>query len=171
MSKLTILLLHAKCFTHSTCLSTHNSLVTKYVCLPVVYFSNLTSIFHLIGVGGLHDHSSKRMPSVPPGSASRAQEEPKQQLSMILNNISHRWNPSSTDTRCQVNVDAECRFQQLAGSVHNLGMLLDMVQSDVIQLNRAMKEASTDCGRVQQKVDLLEDTLQQIAAGKETLIC
>lgn len=85
---------------------------------------------------------------------------------MISNSISHRWNPSPEDTTCKLssprtasglldgsffftgrvnNEDDDRRFQQLAGSVHNVGMALDMVQTDVIQLNGAMKEASTDC--------------------------
>ena len=45
----------------------------------------------------------------------------------------------------RVNEDAECRFQQLSGSVHKVGMVLDSVQTDVIQLNRTMKDASVEC--------------------------
>ncbi|XP_037481872.1 protein PAIR1-like [Triticum dicoccoides] len=119
---------------------------------------------------GLHDDSSKRMPPFPPTSVSRAQEEPQQQQPVIISNstIPH-WNPSPTDTRCRVNEDAECRFQQLSGSVHKVGMVLDSVQTDVIQLNRTMKDASVESGGVQQKFDLLEDTLQKIIQGQNDL--
>ena len=45
----------------------------------------------------------------------------------------------------QVNEEVERKFQHLASSVHKMGMILDSVQNDVMQLNRAMKEASLDC--------------------------
>lgn len=119
---------------------------------------------------GLHDDLSKKMPPFPPTSASRAQEEPQQQQPVIISNSTIlRSNPSPTDTRCRVNEDAERRFQQLSGSVHKVGMVLDSVQTDVIQLNRTMKEASVESGSVQQKFDLLEDSLQKIIKGQNDL--
>jgi len=42
-------------------------------------------------------------------------------------------------------LNAECKFQHLASSVHKMGMVLDSVQNDAMLLNRAMKEASLDC--------------------------
>ncbi|VAH40441.1 unnamed protein product [Triticum turgidum subsp. durum] len=110
------------------------------------------------------------MPPFPPSSACGAQEEPQQQQPVIIpSSTTLRWNPSPTDTRCRVNEDAECRFQQLSGSVHKVGMVLDSVQTDVIQLNRTMKDASVESGGVQQKFDLLEDTLQKIIKGQNDL--
>ncbi|KAM3393239.1 hypothetical protein ACQJBY_014099 [Aegilops geniculata] len=110
------------------------------------------------------------MPPFLPTSASRSQEEPQQQQPVIISNSTTlRWNPSPTDTRCRVNEDAECRFQQLSGSVHKVGMVLDSVQTDVIQLNRTMKEASLESGGVQHKFDLLEDSLQKIIKGQNDL--
>jgi len=41
-------------------------------------------------------------------------------------------------------LNAECKFQHLASSVHKMGMVLDSVQNDAMLLNRAMKEASLD---------------------------
>ncbi|XP_037450581.1 protein PAIR1-like [Triticum dicoccoides] len=69
----------------------------------------------------------------------------------------------------KVNEDAGHRFQQLSGSVHKMGMVLDSVQTDVIQLNRTIKDASVESGGVQQKFDLLEDTLQKIIKGQNDL--
>ena len=45
----------------------------------------------------------------------------------------------------QINEEVERKFQHVASSVHKMGMVLDSVQNDVMQLNRAMKEASLDC--------------------------
>ena len=41
--------------------------------------------------------------------------------------------------------DVERKFQHMASSVHKVGMVLDSVQNDVMQLNRAMKEGALDC--------------------------
>uniref|UniRef100_A0A0D9Z0V5 Protein PAIR1 n=1 Tax=Oryza glumipatula TaxID=40148 RepID=A0A0D9Z0V5_9ORYZ len=119
---------------------------------------------------GLHDDSSKRMSSLPASSASCAREESQLQLAKVPSNPMHRWNPSIADTRCQVtNEDVERKFQHLASSVHKMGMVVDSVQSDVMQLNRAMKEASLDSGSIRQKIAVLESSLQQILKGQDDL--
>ncbi|KAL6648959.1 hypothetical protein ACP70R_013183 [Stipagrostis hirtigluma subsp. patula] len=119
---------------------------------------------------GSHDDSSKKMPSLPVNSASCVREESQLQLAKISGNPVHRWNPSLPDSRCQAaNEDVERKFQHLASSVHKMGMVLDSVQNDVMQLNRAMKEASLDSGSIQQKVVLLDSSLQKILKGQDDL--
>ncbi|KAL5209746.1 hypothetical protein ABZP36_005369 [Zizania latifolia] len=103
-------------------------------------------------------------------SAPCVREESQLQLAKVSSNPMHRWNSSIADNRCQVaNEDVERKFQHLASSVHKMGMVLDSVQSDVMQLNRAMKEASLDSGSIRQKVVLLEGSLQQILKGQDDL--
>ncbi|CAN6308355.1 unnamed protein product [Urochloa humidicola] len=119
---------------------------------------------------GLHDDSSKKMPSLPVNSASCVRDESQLQLAKISSNPVHRWNPSPPESRCQVpNEDVERKFQHLASSVHKMGMVLDSVQNDVMQLNRAMKEASLDSGSIQQKVVVLDNSLQKILKGQDDL--
>ncbi|XP_047067366.1 uncharacterized protein LOC124675339 [Lolium rigidum] len=55
-----------------------------------------------------------------------------------------------------INEDVERKFQHVASSVHKMGMVLDSVQNDVMQLNRAMKEAPLDSGSIQKKFVLVE---------------
>ena len=43
-----------------------------------------------------------------------------------------------------VNEELEHRFQIIEGSLNRLGMIIDSVQSDVMQANRAMKEVSLE---------------------------
>ncbi|CAL5005161.1 unnamed protein product [Urochloa decumbens] len=119
---------------------------------------------------GLHDDSSKKIPSLPVNSASCVRDESQLQLAKISSNPVHRWNPSPPDSRCQVpNEDVERKFQHLASSVNKMGMVLDLVQNDVMQLNRAMKEASLDSGSIQQKVVVLDNSLQKILKGQDDL--
>ncbi|CAM0871126.1 unnamed protein product [Alopecurus aequalis] len=116
-----------------------------------------------------HDDSSKRKSSFPANSASCVREESQLQLAKIPSNPIHRWNTSLPDSRCQVNEEVERKFQHVASSVHKMGMLLDSVQNDVMQLNRSMKEASLDSGSIQKKFVLVEDCLQQILKGQDDL--
>ncbi|KAM3262555.1 hypothetical protein ACQJBY_052965 [Aegilops geniculata] len=111
--------------------------------------------------------SSNRKSSYPASSASCVREESQLQLTKIPTNPIHRWSPSLLDSRCQVNEEVERKFQHLASSVHKMGMILDSVQNDVMQLNRAMKEASLDSGSIQKKFVLLEDSLKQILKGQD----
>ncbi|KAI4963460.1 hypothetical protein ZWY2020_014086 [Hordeum vulgare] len=85
------------------------------------------------------------MPSYPSTSASGVREDSQLQLRTIPTNPIHRWSPSLPDSRCQINEEVERKFQHLASSVHKMGMILDSVQNDVMQLNRSMKEVSLDC--------------------------
>ncbi|VAI11148.1 unnamed protein product [Triticum turgidum subsp. durum] len=113
--------------------------------------------------------SSKRTSSYPASSASCVREESQLQLTKIPTNPIHRWSPSLPDSRCQVNEEVERKFQHLASSVHKMVMILDSVQNDVMQLNRAMKEASLDSGSIQKKFALLEDSLKQILKEQDDL--
>ncbi|KAF7051344.1 hypothetical protein CFC21_059587 [Triticum aestivum] len=117
----------------------------------------------------LQQDSSKRTSSYPASSASCVREESQLQLTKIPTNPIHRWSPSLPDSRCQVNEEVERKFQHLASSVHKMGMILDSVQNDVMQLNRAMKEASLDSGSIQKKFALLEDSLKQILKEQDDL--
>ncbi|KAE8817796.1 protein PAIR1 [Hordeum vulgare] len=118
----------------------------------------------------LQEDSSKRMSSYPASSASSCvRDESQLQLAKITTNPIHRWSPSLPDSRCQVNEDVERKFHHVASSVHKMGMILDSVQNDVMQLNRAMKEASLDSGSIQKKFVLLEDSLKQILKGQDDL--
>ncbi|KAM0840780.1 hypothetical protein ACQ4PT_059425 [Festuca glaucescens] len=117
----------------------------------------------------LHDDSSKRMSSFPANSASSVRDESQLQMAKTSSKAILRWNPSLPDSKCQINEDVERKFQHVASSVHKMGMVLDSVQNDVMQLNRAMKEASLDSGSIHKKFVLVETSLQQILKGQDDL--
>ncbi|XP_044324638.1 protein PAIR1 isoform X1 [Triticum aestivum] len=118
----------------------------------------------------MQEDPSKRMSSYLASSASSCMRDESQlQLAKIPTNPIHRWSPSFLDSRCQVNEDVERKFLHLASSVQKMGMILDSVQNDVMQLNRGMKEASLDSGSIQKKFVLLEDSLKQILKGQDDL--
>ncbi|AQL10208.1 Phosphatidylinositol N-acetyglucosaminlytransferase subunit P-related [Zea mays] len=119
---------------------------------------------------GFHDDLSKKMTSLPVSSASCVREESQLQLAKTSSNPVHRWNPSLPDGRSVgPTEDVERKFQHMASSVHKVGMVLDSVQTDVMQLNRAMKEATLDSGSIQQKIVLLDALLQKNLKGQDDL--
>ncbi|KAM0840779.1 hypothetical protein ACQ4PT_059425 [Festuca glaucescens] len=137
-----------------------------FVSCPIVTF-----IYLYIGDQrfSLHDDSSKRMSSFPANSASSVRDESQLQMAKTSSKAILRWNPSLPDSKCQINEDVERKFQHVASSVHKMGMVLDSVQNDVMQLNRAMKEASLDSGSIHKKFVLVETSLQQILKGQDDL--
>ncbi|ONL92655.1 Protein PAIR1 [Zea mays] len=110
------------------------------------------------------------MTSLPVTSASCVREESQLQLAKTSSNPVHRWNPSLPDSRCVVPAeDVERKFQHMASSVHKVGMVLDSVQNDTMQLNRAMKEAALDSGSIQQKIVVLDTSMQKNLKGQGDL--
>ncbi|KAM0896858.1 hypothetical protein ACQ4PT_022930 [Festuca glaucescens] len=95
------------------------------------------------------------------------------QLLLCVMNLSCKWQKLQAKLSfggtplfqiANINEDVERKFQHVASSVHKMGMVLDSVQNDVMQLNRAMKEASLDSGSIQKKFVLVETSLQQIVS-------
>ncbi|KAM0926324.1 hypothetical protein ACQ4PT_003440 [Festuca glaucescens] len=115
---------------------------------------------------------SRRSPRPPSTRTSSALVIPPQRAIRFIRIISFIDLVRLTGACCapegQVNEDVERKFQHVASSVHKMGMVLDSVQNDVMQLNRAMKEASLDCS-IQKKFVLVETSLQQILKGQDEL--
>ena len=57
---------------------------------------------------GLHDDSSKKMPSMPLSTASCVRQESQLQLPKTSSNPVHRWNPSLPDSRCKPSRSLRC---------------------------------------------------------------
>nr|CAD1835143.1 unnamed protein product [Ananas comosus var. bracteatus] len=114
-----------------------------------------------------HDNSSKRS-SLAPGTSTR--EESQLQLSRASNSVLHRWNPTTvSDSRYQVSEELEHRFRLMESSINRMCMILDSVQNDVMQLNRAMKEVSLETEGIRQKMLLLDNSMQQILKGEDDI--
>ncbi|RWW30156.1 hypothetical protein BHE74_00002719, partial [Ensete ventricosum] len=62
----------------------------------------------------------------------------------------------------QVSEELEHKLRHIESSINRVGMILDSVQSDVMQVNRAAKELSLEAEGIRQKVSLLENSMQQM---------
>ncbi|OEL13611.1 hypothetical protein BAE44_0025370 [Dichanthelium oligosanthes] len=91
-----------------------------------------------------------------------SQQQRSQPLSQQSFSHSQLSQGSLDENLLSLHLTSPSRDQHLASSVHKMGMVLDSVQNDVMQLNRAMKEASLDSGSIQQKVVALDNSVQKI---------
>ncbi|KAJ8623859.1 hypothetical protein MRB53_032389 [Persea americana] len=112
------------------------------------------------------DNSLKRVSSLPPISYPR--EESQMPVSRSSNNVTRRWNSSSgPDYRCQVSEELEHRIGLMETSLSRLGMVLDSVQSDVMQVNKSVKEVSLEMEGIRQKLIIQDSSLQLMLKGEE----
>ncbi|URE30099.1 hypothetical protein MUK42_19670 [Musa troglodytarum] len=82
----------------------------------------------------------------------------------------HRWNAASmSDNRFQASEELENKLRHIESSISRVGMILDSVQSDVMQVNRAAKELSLEAEGIRQKVSLLENSMQQMVKWEDDI--
>ncbi|KAK1308642.1 Uncharacterized protein QJS10_CPA09g01705 [Acorus calamus] len=91
-------------------------------------------------------------------------QESQLQLSRASNNVIRKWNSNSVaDNRCHVSEELERRIGLMETSVNRLGIILDSVQSDVIQINKSVKEVSMES--IQQKMIVNDNSMQMMIKG------
>ncbi|XP_065020462.1 protein PAIR1-like [Musa acuminata AAA Group] len=114
------------------------------------------------------DNSLRKISSLAPIALTR--EESQLQLTRASSNVMHRWNAASmSDNRFQVSEELEHKLRHIESSINRVGMILDSVQSDVMQVNRAAKELSLEVEGIRQKVSLLENSMQQMVKWEDDI--
>ncbi|XP_058072956.1 putative recombination initiation defects 3 isoform X4 [Magnolia sinica] len=92
---------------------------------------------------GSQDNSLKRISCLAP--VTYTQEDTQMPMSRSSNNVIRRWSSTSApDNRCHVSEELEHRIRLMETSLNRLGMVLKSVQSDVMQVNKAVKEVSLE---------------------------
>ncbi|XP_078155485.1 putative recombination initiation defects 3 [Carex rostrata] len=118
---------------------------------------------------GSNDSSSKTVPLLP-STSSGIRDESQMQLSRVAPNTVPRWNSSSArDVRCQASEEIDQRLRHLETLLSRMGMIIDSVQSDVMQISRAVKEVLLETDGIRQKMITTENSLQQILKGEENV--
>ncbi|EYU32125.1 hypothetical protein MIMGU_mgv1a025416mg [Erythranthe guttata] len=84
------------------------------------------------------ENSARRTSCLPPVSYSR--EESQMMVSRNSNNLVRKW--PGQEVKCQISEELEHRMGMIETSLSRLGMILDSVQSDIMQVNKGTKE---DC--------------------------
>ncbi|XP_019059666.1 PREDICTED: protein PAIR1 isoform X2 [Tarenaya hassleriana] len=109
------------------------------------------------------DLSLKKVSCLPPISHKR--EDSQLGLPRSSSNLMRRWNPpnSIVEAKCQIGEDFEQRIGMIETSLNRFGMLLDSIQSDIMQANRGTKEVCLETERIRQKLILHDTSLEQLS--------
>ncbi|KAK6162322.1 hypothetical protein DH2020_002163 [Rehmannia glutinosa] len=110
------------------------------------------------------ENSGRRSSCLPP--ISYARDESQMMVSRSSNNLMRKW--SGQEFKCQVSEELEHRVGMIETSLSRLGMVLDSVQSDIIQVNKATKEVALEMKAVRQKL-IVDDALQSMSKGQEDI--
>uniref|UniRef100_A0A2N9FIT6 Protein PAIR1 n=1 Tax=Fagus sylvatica TaxID=28930 RepID=A0A2N9FIT6_FAGSY len=114
------------------------------------------------------ENSVKKISCLPPPSCTR--EESQMPLSRSSANLMRKWNSASVpDHRCQISEELEHRIGLMETSLSRFGMILDSVQSDVMQVYKGTKEVSLETESIQQKLIVHDNFLQSLNKGQEDM--
>ncbi|KAG8391838.1 hypothetical protein BUALT_Bualt01G0228600 [Buddleja alternifolia] len=112
------------------------------------------------------ENSVRRTSCLPP--INYAREESQMMVSRTSSNLMRKW--SGQEYKCQISEELEHRIGLIETSLSRLGMILDSVQSDIMQVNKGTKEVVLEMEGVRQKLMVHDDSLQSmvLACGMET---
>ncbi|KAL5792387.1 hypothetical protein ACOSP7_000981 [Xanthoceras sorbifolium] len=114
------------------------------------------------------ENAVKKFSCLPPVSYTR--EESQRSISRSSNNLIRKWNTTSApDHRCQISEELERRIGMLDTSLNRFGMILDSVQSDLMQVNRGTKEVSLEMEDMRQKFGAHDTSLQLMNKRQEDI--
>ncbi|XP_015899764.2 putative recombination initiation defects 3 isoform X2 [Ziziphus jujuba] len=108
------------------------------------------------------------LPFAPPMSHTR--EENQMPITRSSTNTMRKWNSASLpDHRCQISEELQHRIGLMETSLNKFGMILDSVQSDVMQVNKGTKEVSLETEGIRQKLVVQDSSLQLMHKGQEDI--
>ncbi|CAK9165528.1 unnamed protein product, partial [Ilex paraguariensis] len=114
------------------------------------------------------ESSVKKITCLPPINHSR--EESQMLIPRSSTNPMRKWNSASLpDHACQISGELDHRIGMMETSLSRFGMILDSVQSDIMQVNKGTKEVALDMESIRQKLIIHENVLQQMNKGREVI--
>ncbi|KMT06641.1 hypothetical protein BVRB_7g158080 [Beta vulgaris subsp. vulgaris] len=114
------------------------------------------------------DHSVRRLSCLAPTSYPR--EEIQMPLSRNSSTLTRRWNSTTVpEHKCQLSDELEHKISMMDTSLNRLGMILDSVQADIMQVNKGTKELSLEVEGIRQKSVAHHDSLHLLTRTQEEI--
>ncbi|KAK2650290.1 hypothetical protein Ddye_017779 [Dipteronia dyeriana] len=114
------------------------------------------------------ENAVKKFSCLPPVSYTR--EESQMPNTRSSNNLIRKWNTTSaSDQRSQISEELDRRFGMLDTSLNRFGMILDSVQSDLMQVNRGTKDVSLEMEKMRQKLGAYDISMQLMNKRQEDI--
>ncbi|KAB5527100.1 hypothetical protein DKX38_020947 [Salix brachista] len=99
---------------------------------------------------------------------SYKREESQLPVSRSSSNLVRKWSAAPVpDHKCKINEELQHRIGMMETSLTKFGMILDSVQSDVMQVKKGIKEESLEMEGMRQKLIVLDTSLQLMNKGQE----
>ncbi|KAJ1408632.1 protein PAIR1-like isoform X1 [Sesbania bispinosa] len=112
-----------------------------------------------------HENSVRRNSCLPRLTYSREESQPPNLRSS--SNPMRKWN--SADHKSQLSEGLEHRIGIIETSLSRFAMILDSVQSDVMQINKGTKETNLEMECIRQKLIVHDNSLQLMIKGQEEI--
>ncbi|KAK7292682.1 hypothetical protein RJT34_15533 [Clitoria ternatea] len=113
-----------------------------------------------------HENSSRKISSLPRLTYSREDSQPPNLRSS--SNLMLKWN--STDHKTgQLSEGLEYRIGIMETSLSRFAMILDSIQSDVMQVNKGTKEITLEMECLRQKLIAQDNSLRLMTKGQEEI--
>ncbi|KAI3434337.1 uncharacterized protein J3R85_006598 [Psidium guajava] len=117
---------------------------------------------------GERESSKKNIASLAQVKCMR--EESQMPVSRNSTKLIRKWSASSSlDGGSQITEELERRIGLMEASLSRFGIVVDSVQSDVMQVNKRTKELSLEVESIQQKLMTQDNSLQQMSKGQEDI--
>ncbi|KNA15819.1 hypothetical protein SOVF_094760 [Spinacia oleracea] len=112
------------------------------------------------------ENSVKRLSYLAPASYPR--EESQMPISRTSSSLTRRWNSSTgPENKGQLSDELEHKIAMMDTSLNKLGMILDSVQADILQVNKGTKELSLEVEGIRQKSICHHDSLHLLNRTQE----
>ncbi|KAL5062059.1 hypothetical protein RYX36_023796 [Vicia faba] len=112
-----------------------------------------------------HENSSRRFSSLPRLAFPKDESQPHNSRSS--SNLLVKWN--SVDNKNQLSEGLETRIGIMETSLSRFAMIMDSVQSDVMQVNKGTKEINLEMECIRQKLIAQDNSLQLMMKGQEEI--
>lgn len=114
------------------------------------------------------DNSVKKIACPPPVSYTR--EESQMPVSLTSSNFMRKWTSTSApEHKCQTNEDLDHRIATIEMSLGRFGIILDSVQSDVMQISKGTKGISLELESLRQKLMVHVDSIHVLSRGQDDI--
>ncbi|XP_059651397.1 putative recombination initiation defects 3 [Cornus florida] len=114
------------------------------------------------------ENSVKKISCLPPISCAR--EDSQMPISRSSTNLMCKWNSAPVaDLRYQISEELEHRIGMMQTSINKFGMILESIQSDIMQINRGTKDVSVVVEGIRQKLIVHDHSLQLLDKREEDI--
>ncbi|KAK1425178.1 hypothetical protein QVD17_20524 [Tagetes erecta] len=111
------------------------------------------------------DNSVRRFSCLPPGNHTR--EESQMPISRSSTALIRKWGSGVSEHRSQISEEIERRIGTIESSLSRFGLMMESLQTDIIQVNKGTKELAMDMESIRQKLNAQDNSLQIINKAQE----